>query len=137
MPIFEYAPVPVASDQGDPPLSGRDCCYFEYLHIPGTSSAEPLAHCPRCGNPIQRVPARFAAAWSRPTGTGNALRSAGKADFAEAWDEAEASQQKKIRRPLICDKSEAGEKSVGERVTEVLRHHVCTASCDHGPLRRA
>jgi hypothetical protein len=136
VPIFEYAPVQLETIQDDADLSGRDCCYFEYLHVPGTPSAMPLSQCPRCGNPIERVPARFSAGWSRATKTGNALRSSGKAEFAEAWDEAAASQVKSSLRPMAGDIGDIAEKTAGARVTEVLRHHVCTASCDHGPVRR-
>jgi NMD protein affecting ribosome stability and mRNA decay len=137
LPIFEYAPVQLETLEGSPDVSGRDCCYFEYLHVPGTPSAAPLNHCPRCGNAIERVPARFSAGWSRATKTGNALRSSGKAEFAEAWDEAAASQEKSSARSMVADIAQSAEKTAGGRVTEVLRHHVCTASCDHGPLKRA
>ncbi len=139
LPIFEYAPAQITTLQSDAELSGRDCCYFEYLHVPGTPSATPLSQCPRCGNPIERLPARFSSGWARATKTGNALRSSGKADFAEAWDEAAASHLKSTPRPMVADISQiaqSAEKSAGGRVTEVLRHHVCTASCDHNPVKR-
>ncbi len=37
----------------------------------------------------------------------------------------------------IAQSAQSAEKTAGGRVTEVLRHHVCTASCEHGPLKRA
>lgn len=128
MPIFQYAP-------RDSSVSGEErmCCYFDFLHRPGE---HPLSDCPHCGRPIKKIPAMFSAQQSRQSKTSNALRAAGKSDFAEAWEEAQARRMSPQHPPTPESLAESlmgqDQVSSSRRVLESMKHHVCTADCRHG-----